>query len=208
MVASIQFVRSSIQVLNECQRTADVVRYAVPCPMMLPAGIAPTPGVGGCSFAFIAADLKRGCGAVEWRGWIFGSTQLTGSNAGAAGFQHLALQGAPRVVRDPARAIDGPAMVPGSSVRALGETHVGNQMMRWYYVTPRTNIGSAFMNHLVLVWTLSGHTYADGFHVVDTLAQARALDLELIHHLIYIHPQGKDATARQGEPITTRTMSP
>ena len=61
--------------------------------------------------------------------------------------------------------------------------------MRWYYVAPKTNIGSAFMHHLVLVWTLSGHTYAYGFHVVDTFAEAHAMDVELVQHLLYVHPQ-------------------
>jgi hypothetical protein len=48
---------------------------------------------------------------------------------------------------------------------------------------------SAFMmNHLVLVWNASGHTYAYGFHVVDTLAQARALDLALVRRLTMVLP--------------------
>lgn len=189
VVASIQFGPSPPVVLRECQSTADAAGYAVPCPMMLPEGIAPTPGVDGCGFAFIAVGGEPGCGGAEWRGWIFGSTQMTGSNAGPAGFQHLAIQGAPRVVRDPARAIDGPAMFPGSRVQARGELRVGGNAMRWYYVAPKTNIGSAFMHHLVLVWTLSGHTYAYGFHVVDTFAEAHAMDVELVQHLLYVHPQ-------------------
>jgi hypothetical protein len=189
LVASIQFVRSPPVVLRECQSTAEAAQYAVPCPMMLPEGIAPTPGVRDCRFAFITAERKPDCGAAEWRGWIFGSTQLSGSNAGPAGFQHLGLQGAPRAVRDPARAIDGPAMVPGSRVQGRGKLLVGKRTMHWYYVTPGTNVGSAFMGHLVLVWTFAGHTYAYGFHVIDTLAEARELDLELVNHLLYVYPR-------------------
>ena len=52
--------------------------------------------------------------------------------------------------------------------------------MRWYFVPPNLNEGSAFQQHLVLVWTTVGHTYAYGFHGVDTIADARALDLELV----------------------------
>ena len=55
--------------------------------------------------------------------------------------------------------------------------------MRWYFVPPNLNEGSAFQQHLVLVWTTAGHAYAYGFHVVDTIADARALDLELVRHL-------------------------
>lgn len=56
--------------------------------------------------------------------------------------------------------------------------------MRWYFVPPNLNEGSAFQQHLVLVWTTAGHTYAYGFHGVDTIADARALDLELVRHLL------------------------
>jgi hypothetical protein len=53
--------------------------------------------------------------------------------------------------------------------------------MRWYLV-PLDN-PSAFRGHLVLLWTASGHTYVFGFHVVETFAMARALDLALVRHL-------------------------
>jgi hypothetical protein len=44
------------------------------------------------------------------------------------------------------------------------------------------------MNHLVLVRTPSGHTYAYGFHVGKSVADARALDLELVRHLVTVQP--------------------
>ena len=65
--------------------------------------------------------------------------------------------------------------------------------MRWYFVAPAQNDGSAFANHLALVWTAAGHTYAYGFHVISTLAQARALDLELVRHLTVVWPRGTPA---------------
>jgi hypothetical protein len=117
---------------------------------------------------------------------MFGSSQV--GNGLTAGFQHLVVLGAPRIIRDPARAIDGPAMVPGSRVQGRGEVRIGSATMRWYFVPPDLNAGSAFMDHLVLVWNASGHTYAYGFHVVDTLAQARALDLALVRHLELVLP--------------------
>jgi hypothetical protein len=60
--------------------------------------------------------------------------------------------------------------------------------MRWYFVPPNRDIGSAFMDHLVLVWNASGYTYAYGFHVVGTMAEARALDLALVRHLRTVLP--------------------
>jgi hypothetical protein len=36
---------------------------------------------------------------------------------------------------------------------------------------------------------VSGHTYAYGFHVVETFAEARALDLELVRYLVIARPR-------------------
>jgi hypothetical protein len=58
--------------------------------------------------------------------------------------------------------------------------------MRWYLVPPDNP--SAFKGHLVLVWTDSGHTYVYGFHVANTVAMARSLDLELVRHLEMVKP--------------------
>ncbi len=69
-----------------------------------------------------------------------------------------------------------------------GRVTIGRQIMRWYFVPPAQNDGSAFANHLTLVWAVAGHTYAYGFHVVSTLAQAKALDLELVRHLTVVRP--------------------
>ncbi len=49
--------------------------------------------------------------------------------------------------------------------------------MRAVYVPPRTNEGSAFTRHVVLIWTVSGHTYAVGFHNVHGLRPTLALDV-------------------------------
>jgi len=187
-IAGVAFVPTSASVDRECRQTADAVKYAVPCPTLLPAGIAATPGVHGCRFQIVGWDRKRGCGAAKWHRWMVGSSQLSGSDAGPAGFLHLVVQGAPRIVRDPARAIDGPGMVPGSRVRSRGVVTIAGKRMRWYYVPPDRNQGSAFMHHLVLVWTADRHTYAYGFHVTSTFAVARALDLELVRHLVTVRP--------------------
>jgi hypothetical protein len=180
-IAGVPFVAAGAHVRHECQQTANAVGYAVPCPTMLPEGITATPPVPGCRFAIVGWD--RGCAGPKNQ--IFGSSQLSGQNAGPAGFQHLVVQGAPRVVRDPARAIGARARY----LRARGIVRVGGSTMRWYYVSPGSNDLSAFAHHLVLVWSASGHTYAYGFHVVTTLADARKLDLELVRHLVVVYPR-------------------
>lgn len=101
---------------------------------------------------------------------------------------HFAIIGAPRVIRNPARAIDGPAMFPDSRVEFRGIVRIGRRAFRSYYVPPALNDGSAFGGHLVLVWVAGGHTYAYGFHVVYTYAAARALNAELVRHLTIVKP--------------------
>ena len=192
-VAGVSWVPSSPALRKQCQETADAVRYAVPCPTIVPQGIQATPPVRGCRFAVIGWDYRRGCGAVKWRGWMVGSSQTD--------TEHLAVQAAPRIVRNAARAIDGPGMFPGSRVQARGVVRVAGRIRHWYYVPPDLNGGSAFMHHLVLVWTASGHTYAYGFHVVTTFADARALDLELVRHLVVVQPRHASSGITASRPL-------
>jgi hypothetical protein len=183
----VRFVPAAPIVRQACQQTADAVGYAVPCPTLLPVGIEPTPGYHGCHFYFVAAMGVPGCGGAVWRGWFFGSIMV--DSAYTAGFQHLVVQGMPSVVGNPVQAIDGPGrLIRGAGVKPLGAVNVQGMTMRWYFVPPNLNEGSAFQQHLVLVWTTAGHTYAYGFHVVDTIADARALDLELVRHLVSVKP--------------------
>jgi hypothetical protein len=172
----------------KCAHTAQVVGYAVPCPTVLPSGLRATPGAHGCRLGIIGPGGAGAC-AQSWRSWIVGSSQLHGPDAGPPGFQHLVVGGAPKVVRDPARAIDGPGMVAGSRVQSRGPFRAGAIIGQLYYVPAKTNDGSAFMDHLAMVWTSSGHTYAYGFHVVATTAEARALDLEVAKHLDMVAPK-------------------
>jgi hypothetical protein len=179
-VASIRFVAASPLVRRQCDRTADRVGYPVPCPMLLPAGSAASPPVQDCGLPIIGPAGNPGCGQ-RWRGWVVGSS----TNC----CEHLVLQAAPRVIRNPARAIDGPGWWPGDRVEARGSVRVGAQVMRVFYVPPARNEGSAFAHHLVFVWDAEGHTYAYGFHVVDTSAATRAMDLELVRHLRTSRPR-------------------
>jgi len=185
-VAGVTFAATSAHVRRECQETANTVGYTVPCPLMLPQGMKAFPQVHGCKLQIVTAAGGPNC-AASWRGWIVGDGEV--QRYGGPPLEHLALQGAPRIVANPARAIDGPGMFPGSRVHAAGAITVAHRRMHWYSVPPDKNQGSAFAGHLVLVWNSRGHTYAYGFHILATLAAARALDLEVVRNLRAVQPR-------------------
>lgn len=190
VVAGVTFVSASAHVRDECHRTANSVGYPVPCPTLLPVGLTPTPPVPGCHFAVIAASGQRGL--CVSRGWIFGSSQTVDPQTGAL-TEHLVIQGAPRIFRNPAWAIDGPVMMQYPSIHTRtepeGVVRIAGRLMRFYLVPSEQIGGDAFRGHLVLVWDAYGHTYAYGFHVLETLPVARALDLELVRHLVTVYPK-------------------
>jgi hypothetical protein len=187
-VASVAFGRVSAVVLHECRATADAVDYAVPCPTLLPIGSAATvsPEPRSCRFAIVAPADSPTCHAPQARRWIFGTSGVNGVGIKNIGFAHLVLTAAPRVLRNPARAIDGPVVYP-ERVLPRGTVQIHATTMHWYLV-PMDN-PSAFRGHLVLLWTAAGRTYVYGFHVIDTIAKARAIDLELVRHLKTVYPQ-------------------
>ncbi|MDX6534615.1 MAG: hypothetical protein QOF68_2359, partial [Gaiellales bacterium] len=41
---------------------------------------------------------------------------------------------------------------------------INDWRVRAVYASQRTNAGSAFANHVVLIWTVGRHTYGVGFH--------------------------------------------
>jgi hypothetical protein len=56
------------------------------------------------------------------------------------------------------------------------------------FVPAATNDGSAFAGHLVLIWTVGGHTYGVGFHDVSSIVQTLSLDLELARSVELVGP--------------------
>lgn len=48
--------------------------------------------------------------------------------------------------------------------------------MRAVFVSPETNDGSAFMHHVVMIWTVGQQTYGIGFHNEHGSGQTLALD--------------------------------
>jgi hypothetical protein len=187
VVASVAFVHFDLR--EQCQWTADAVGYPVPCPTMLPAGTAVTPVPPQAHLhchhlGIVAPGNACGPGAGIWRGWIAASSQTAD--------EHLVLHGAPAGVHVPANVIFGPAWWRAETVKPLGAVRVAGRTMHWYHVRPKgQNEGTEFEDHLILVWNQAGHTYAYGFHVVSTFADMRALDLELVRHLVTIDPRPK-----------------
>jgi hypothetical protein len=169
--------------LRKCRATARAVGYAVPCPTSVPAGLAvgtsTTPT--GC-LDIIDAGGRPACGAAakSWRGWVIGT-----SNVGA---QHLAITASPRRLTNYAKLVNGPAWYPRARVRALGSVEVNGKRMHAIYVPPATNDGSMFMHHVVLVWSVNGHTYGFGFHNTRGIRRTLLLDKQLAKHIRLVRP--------------------
>ena len=56
------------------------------------------------------------------------------------------------------------------------------------YVPLGTNVGSAFARHVVLIWTVGGHSYGVGFHNVRGLEQTLDLDVAFARALRLVAP--------------------
>jgi hypothetical protein len=94
----------------------------------------------------------------------------------------------PTAVQDYAKVVHGPGWYPAARVTVGGWRSVHGWRARWVFVPPATNEGSAFADHVVLVWTTNGHTYAVGFHETTTRAATEAMDVEIVEHLRLIEP--------------------
>jgi hypothetical protein len=152
----------------KCHATAKAVGYPVPCPTRVPSGLRATGGAGStrCAIDVIGPGGIGGCHR-SWRGWVIGSSELSN--------QHLVITGSPRPLRNYAKLVNGPAWYPASRVRPLARLTINGWRMRAVYAPRKTNEGSAFADHVVLIWTVGGHTYGIGFHNVEGLRQT--LDL-------------------------------
>ena len=166
--------------LAQCRETADAVGYPAPCPTRLPPGLGPTQGSGGCRFQIVGQGGTGGC-SNAWRGWVVGSSETSN--------QHLVITTSPRALSDPARVVNGPGWYPGARVRPLALVTVNGQKMRAVYVPPKTNDGSAFAHHVVLIWTVGNHTYAVGFHNVEGIRATLALDVALARAIRLVAPR-------------------
>lgn len=118
--------------------------------------------------------------AKSWRGWVVGSSYVASD--------HLVITASPKPLRSYAKVVNGPAWYPKARVKPLGWVKTKGWQMRAVYVTPETNDGSAFMNHVVLIWTVGQRTYGVGFHNVKGLRQTLLLDEELAKHIKLVRP--------------------
>jgi hypothetical protein len=103
--------------------------------------------------------------------------------------QHLVITASPRALTDPAKVVNGPAWYPGARVRELGRMRMNGWRVRSVYVSPKTNEGSAFAHHVVLVWTVGQHTYAAGFHDVAGTGATLDLDTALVRAMKLVPPR-------------------
>jgi hypothetical protein len=167
--ADLSLVPSPTSLRATCLATARVVGYPVPCPTRIPPGLRATPGAdaSGCALDVIGPGGVGRCHR-SWRNWVIGSSETAD--------QHLVLTATPRPFRNYAKVVNGPAWYPQAKVRRLGWVIVNGRRMRAVYAPRRTNEGSAFSDHVVLIWTERGHTYAVGFHNAEGIRQTAELD--------------------------------
>ncbi len=175
-----RLVPASPHLLSQCQRTADAVGYAVPCPTQVPAGLYPTGSVGGCSLDVVGPGGLGKCGRA-WRGWVVGSSETAD--------QHLVITASPRPLADYPRVVNGPGWYPGARVRPLRSVAVNGWRAEAIFVPPATNDGSAFAHHVVLIWTVGAHTYGVGFHNVDGIEATLRADLALVSGMKLVAPK-------------------
>jgi hypothetical protein len=173
-VAGVELVPASAAVLRQCQRAANELGYAVPCPGVLPRGSYSTPPViPGCRLYLV------GTGCFEWRRWLIGSIEFPSK----VRVSHLVIQGSP-LPRSPERFVHGPAWWPGAKVEIVGRQRLRGRAAQWIEVPEGS--GSTLGGHLVLMWTENGHNYGIGFHGHDR--GARALDLAVTRRLTMVAP--------------------
>jgi hypothetical protein len=173
------FVQASSELRAKCDATANEVGYLVPCPTRVPRGLTTTRGVGGCQLDIIGPGGVGDC-AKAWRGWVVGSSETND--------QHLVIVASPRALQNDAKVVNGPAWYPGARVRPLRSLTINGRRMRAVYVPAKSNAGSAFARHVVLIWTVGGHTYGVGFHNEDGLRKTLDLDTALARAVRLVGP--------------------
>jgi hypothetical protein len=118
--------------------------------------------------------------AHSWRGWVVGSSTTPN--------EHLLLVGSPTRYAVTQKVVNGPAWYPKARVKPLGWVTINRWRMRAVFVPPAWNDGSAFANHVVLIWTVGGHTYGVGFHDVTGIRQTLRRDEELAKSIELVAP--------------------
>ncbi len=174
MVAGVELVPASARVCRQCQTAADWVGYPVPCPRLLPRGAHPTTlGWPVAELGFISASTAGG------QRWALGSIEFPASRR----VGHLTLQASPRPIRDATRFVDAQGWTRSAPMLPLrGSVRVNGWNARF---VDAEKAESFSQHHVVLMWTVGGHSYGIAFHGRDRgtyaldLAIARATTLVL-----------------------------
>lgn len=163
------FVSAGLALEEKCRATARSVGYPVPC-------LRKVPNVMNV-FARLAL-IDRGSGV--WRHWVVGSSNV--------GDEHLVVTASPRPLQNYAKVVNGPAWYPAARVRPITSVTIKGRRMRAVFVPQATNDGSAFADHVVLIWTSGRHTYGVGFHNIRGPGETLLLDEELARHIVLVGP--------------------
>jgi hypothetical protein len=102
--------------------------------------------------------------------------------------QHLVIVASPHALRNYAKVVNGPAWYADARVRLLRRVTVNAWRLQAVYVPFGTNAGSAFARHVVLIWTVKGHTFAVGFHNVHGIRPTLDLDVALARGITLVPP--------------------
>ena len=191
----LRFVRASPRLIAACRLTARAVGYAVPCPTRVPVGLRDKgyAGRGDC-LRHIVGPAETGCAtatrSTAWRGWVFGSsyvpTKVPPGATSTGGYAHLVITASPTQLSNYAKLVNGPAWSPSARVRPIASVTIRGRRMRAVFVPPTND--SAFIHHVVLIWTVGRHTYGIGFHDITTVRETLLLDEELAQHIELVRP--------------------
>lgn len=180
---AMHWVPTPTSLAAQCRATARTVGYPVPCPIRVPADLVrgePNEGTG-CGEDLVAAAGYGAC-LRAWRGWVLGTGGVT------AGGAHFVVTAAPKALTSYTHLVNGPSWYgPTAYVRPLGWLVIHRWRMRAVFVPGAQNEGSAFMNHVALIWTTGGHTYGIGALVpsglsrpADSLRLARSFARQIV----------------------------
>jgi len=134
-------------------------------------------GANGCRISFISPGCGRG-----WKGWVVGTSASTSPS------EHLVLTASPKTLSDPTRLVNGPAWYPGARVKLVGSIVINGWRVRAFFAPQATNDGSAFANHVVMIWTVGAHTYGIGFHNVAGIRTTVLRNEALLRNVRLVRP--------------------
>ena len=175
------FIAAPRTVTMACRRTALAVGYPVPCPTRVPSALTATSAIAptNCRLLVLGPGGVGGC-AKGWRDWVVGSS--------ATSEGHLVLTASPTPLRNDARVVNGPAWYSQERVKSIARMTIHGWRVRAVFVSPNTNDGSAFADHVVLIWTVGRHTYAVGFHKLHGIRRTLELDRRLVEGMRLVAP--------------------